>query len=455
MATKPPIPTATPSTPVPTYPPQSIPFSEGFEITFSDGAPPGWTREYISESTDWTREAGGYNGHPSSSHGGSFNARFFYDDWPPPDRTTRLISPPLDFNGQLSNPRLTFWLAMEEWCYEDICDQDILSVYYRTAEGGSWNLLATYTTSLSTWTQKTLSLPEIGDGYRICFEGTANYGYGVCVDDLFRHRIPRTPTPTPDFLMTPTPSPTPAGRPWQTDFNGDGTSDIAVFRPETGLWAVRGLTRVYFGTGADIPIPGDYDGDGSSDYAVFRPSSSLWAVGGITRFYFGGWEDLPCPGDYNGNGRIDPAIFDPFSGLWAIRGISRFYYGGSNDLPVPGYYQNGICSAAVFRPSTGLWAVRGVTRLYYGTYDDAPEPGDYTGAGGSIPAIFHPSSGLWAIRRTSRFYFGRTGDEAVPADYRGRNSDQPAVYRPSTGLWAIRGLTRLYFGSSGDVPVTR
>ena len=34
----------------------------------------------------------------------------------------------------------------------------------------------------------------------------------------------------------------------------DGISDIAVFRPESGLWAIRDLTRAYFGAGGDIPV---------------------------------------------------------------------------------------------------------------------------------------------------------------------------------------------------------
>lgn len=36
------------------------------------------------------------------------------------------------------------------------------------------------------------------------------------------------------------------------DFDGDGIDDIGVFRPATGLWSVRDLTRVYFGGTGDI-----------------------------------------------------------------------------------------------------------------------------------------------------------------------------------------------------------
>jgi len=38
------------------------------------------------------------------------------------------------------------------------------------------------------------------------------------------------------------------------DFNGDGRDEIAIFRPTNGLWAVRGLSRVYFGQWRDYPV---------------------------------------------------------------------------------------------------------------------------------------------------------------------------------------------------------
>ena len=80
------------------------------------------------------------------------------------------------------------------------------------------------------------------------------------------------------------------------DLDGDSRSDIAVFRPSSGLWAVRGYTRVYFGSSGDDLVPGDYNGDGFDDSAVFRPSSGLWAVRDETRIYYGGAGDIPLPG---------------------------------------------------------------------------------------------------------------------------------------------------------------
>jgi hypothetical protein len=83
-----------------------------------------------------------------------------------------------------------------------------------------------------------------------------------------------------------------------TDFNGDGTNDIAVFRSTSGLWAIRGVTRIYFGGSFnDRPLVGDYKYDSVIDLGVFRPSSGVWAVRGITRIYYGGSGDEPLFGD--------------------------------------------------------------------------------------------------------------------------------------------------------------
>ena len=78
----------------------------------------------------------------------------------------------------------------------------------------------------------------------------------------------------------------------------------------------------------------DYDGDWAWDYGIFRKSSGLWAIRGVTRSYFGALSDLPVPADYDGSGADDIGIFRGSSGLWAIRGVSRVYFGGTDDIPV-------------------------------------------------------------------------------------------------------------------------
>ncbi len=100
------------------------------------------------------------------------------------------------------------------------------------------------------------------------------------------------------------------------DFNGDGTQDIGIFRPETGLWAVRGLTRVYFGSGNDSPQAADFSGDGTDEIAVFRPTTGLWAIRGITRAYYGRESDIPL-----GAGGARTGVFTPGDILIADTGV--------------------------------------------------------------------------------------------------------------------------------------
>ncbi|HUQ64252.1 MAG TPA: lamin tail domain-containing protein [Acidimicrobiales bacterium] len=119
------------------------------------------------------------------------------------------------------------------------------------------------------------------------------------------------------------------------DFDGNGTTDIAVFRPASGVWYVNGGVTTGWGTSGDIPVPGDYDGNGTTDIAVFRPDNGVWYVnGGITT----GWGtsgDIPVPGDYDGNGTTDIAVFRPPSGVWYVNGGVTTGWGTNGDQPTP------------------------------------------------------------------------------------------------------------------------
>ena len=38
------------------------------------------------------------------------------------------------------------------------------------------------------------------------------------------------------------------------DYDGDGITDVAIFRPSNGLWAIKTITRVYYGRDGDSPV---------------------------------------------------------------------------------------------------------------------------------------------------------------------------------------------------------
>ena len=58
------------------------------------------------------------------------------------------------------------------------------------------------------------------------------------------------------------------------------------------------------GAAQDVPVQGDYDGDGKSDVAVFRDGAwfILNSSGGSQFVGFGMAGDVPVPGDYDGDG---------------------------------------------------------------------------------------------------------------------------------------------------------
>jgi hypothetical protein len=243
------------------------------------------------------------------------------------------------------------------------------------------------------------------------------------------------------------------------DFDGNGTTDISVFRPGASAgWFVRGQAGAFWGTTGDIPVPGDYNGDGTTDFAVYRAgTSSGWFIKGQAGAFFGTTGDIPVPGDYNGDGTTDIAVFRPSQGAWYINGQPGAYWGTSGDIPVPGDYDNnGTTDIAIFRPGASAgWYIRGGTSFFWGTTGDIPVPGDYDGNGSTDLAVYRPGATAgWFIRGQAGAFFGTTGDIPVPGRYDANATTDIAVYRPGAAAgWFIRGQAGAFFGTTGDKPL--
>ncbi len=266
------------------------------------------------------------------------------------------------------------------------------------------------------------------------------------------------------------------------DFDGDGKTDIAIFRPSVGEWyflrsgngAVNGAQ---FGSSTDKPIPGDYTGDGKTDLAFFRPSSGEWFIlrsedSSFYAFPFGVSTDIPTTGDFDGDGKADQAVFRPSNGVWYINrstgGTTIQQFGTNGDRPVTADYDgDGKSDIAIFRPSVGEWyylrstdaQVRGAQ---FGRSTDKTVQGDYTGDGKADLAFFRPSTGSWFVLRSedSSFFaspFGVSTDTPTIGDYDGDGKFDQAVFRPSNGVWYVNrstaGLQIQQFGTGTDLPV--
>jgi C1A family cysteine protease len=240
------------------------------------------------------------------------------------------------------------------------------------------------------------------------------------------------------------------------DFDGNGTSDLAIWRPANKTWYIKDVTNQSWGLPGDLPANGDYDGNRVTDIAVWRPTNGIWYIRDIGAFQWGVAGDIPVPGDYNGDNVTDIAVWRPSNGVWYIRNIGTFQWGVAGDIPVPGDYNgDNVTDIAVWRPSNGVWYIRNIGSYQWGALGDIPVAGNYDADSSEEIAVWRPRDGRWYIKDIGSYQWGAMRDIPVPGDYNGDNVTDIAVWRPSNGVWYIRNIGNYQWGASGDIPVVR
>jgi hypothetical protein len=268
------------------------------------------------------------------------------------------------------------------------------------------------------------------------------------------------------------------------DFDGDGESDLAVWRPSNGVWHVtrsndQSYSASQFGGAqfGDVVVPGNYDGDKRTDQAVFR--NGIWYIqnssnGAVQITQFGLPGDKPVQGDYDGDGKTDIAVWRESNNVWYVLrssdgGFSAYQFGSAGDHALTGDYDgDGRFDYAIWRPSTGIWYIfhtgsGEVTIANFGMNGDKPLVGDFDGDKRADLSVFRPSTGVWYYLYSSNGSFGyRTwglaDDRLVPGDYDKDGKTDVAVFRESDGNWYVlfsgsSSYTIRHFGAAGDIPI--
>jgi len=298
-------------------------------------------------------------------------------------------------------------------------------------------------------------------------------GNFTTIDGQTRNRLARITT---DDDIVPVISP--------YDFDGDGKSDLSVFRPAENNWYINRSSNNQFygaqlGLSTDKLAPADFDGDGKSDIAVWRESEGRFYIlqssnNSVRVENFGLSGDVLTVGDYDGDGKADLSTYREGSqSYFFYRGslnnpnnnITYLPWGTSGDKAVRGDFDgDGKLDAAVFRPSNNTWYIRQsadnqVVYRTLGLSTDKRVSGDFDGDGKTDICVFR--DGVWYILQSSNNQityrnWGTNTDTLVAGDYDGDGKTDVAVWR--SGIYYILSSSNSaanyqYFGASGDQPI--
>ena len=306
----------------------------------------------------------------------------------------------------------------------------------------------------------------------------------------------------------------------RADFDGDGLSDLVVWRGSTGTWywleSAKGYRldsqhQAQWGSQAagDIPKVGDVDGDGKADIGVWRPSLGTWfwltSSSGYNhdaplQMQWGSQSqgDVPLVGDMDGDGQTDLLVWRASTGTWHWLTSSSGYdpaQAGSKqwgsqlhgDVPVVADIDgDGRDDLTVWRAPTGTWYwLTSSTDYNYenaaakqwgnAALGDVPAVGDVDGDGQSDLMVWRASDGTWYWLLSSTGYsysshgsrqWGNQSMGDIPLvgafDPTGRAA--LTLWRASTGTWywltpssgyAYASAVGVQWGTSPDVPIIK
>ena len=244
----------------------------------------------------------------------------------------------------------------------------------------------------------------------------------------------------------------------RSDFDGDGTSDIGVFRNGgwyldlngNDQWNGCGVDGCYvFGLAGDRAVVGDWTGSGQARIGVYRG---------------GGWSlDLNGNGEWNGCG-VDGCYVFGLAGDQAVVGD----WDGSGAGKI-GMFRNGGWYLDL--NGNDQWDGCGVDGCHvFGLAGDQAVVGDWTGSGQARIGVYRDGgwyldlngNGVWDGCGVDGCYvFGLAGDQAVVGDWTGSGQARIGVYRDGgwyldlngNGEWDGCGVDRCaVFGLAGDIP---
>jgi hypothetical protein len=255
---------------------------------------------------------------------------------------------------------------------------------------------------------------------------------------------------------------------------------------------------VNFGQQGDLPVAGDWNGDGGTDIGVYRGNTFLLAVLKLTvtrpcfvcapivtattdplpAFTFGQVGDLPIAGDWDGDGKHDVGVFrngefflrQPITPLSVISPIFitiNFSFGQAGDKPLAGDWNgDGVDTVGFFRAIGGRFFLRNsntagnpdISILNLGDVGDHPVAGDWNGDGKDTIGIFRNGQFQLSNSAVSSsdgaadivFSFGQAGDLPVAGDWNGLNIPPiSGVNDPASGS-SRSGHTQVFTTTCSD-----